>query len=1094
MSSDIIQLRKRILDNKPVGVDYTVSTTQYNFGQIEQNDPTTIQGLDNNAFGSNADLYTTVQTRIDFNLTEYPDGLLAGIGSKFTADAAITEGWTYGDNPEVSSDYRNVRYATYFFDSDESPGYDLFDDESSRHNQTRDALGTQNDFSNTSTNNRLTYKDFGTEIETDVAQKFGLENIANDQQFNIGDQTKPYPYNDSQIEGYYMDATTHPAPPFNISCIFDTNVSWPGEAGYSIYNPDWGEPIEGGGGVDIDPGGNHGLPCTPYSLATTEDSVNGVFQNATIENYHHPTIINKLYPHGDGETDDAGTVLVAPINDFNDAIQNKKDDRESHYIYMLRTGADEREKIWGFESRTDERDRHYTRMHMDKRVLYDLWKKQRGGNKIYRVYAGPGNTHKSSVYPTIGPAMFNINQDEWGVVNLYYSWVSLQINPGSYYNEYVPNWGAVQSYGFDDGTGTTESPDGTFDIKWVATRDKYGDTRGYEDEATSDNNLQPLLRGSALQATLTAPLYKPVDRIKPIDQGGLNANWVGQLKDNATLPYDDQDIRAGWHCIDSVDNETGLRFGLNPKYSIDFVGFPSKYYGDSSSSGRLIGSKYFDSTKILTDWRPISFVSSSMYRLDLQSYYRGDTDTRQLLRIKSGAPNEVSLQFRIASSTNNSTPQYVDVNNDENYNDFNYWFYVVNWDWKDGDPGGGACEQEGATIDCLEDIAQDFPTNGIELEEHQDIGNDRFIIHKIDPTDDDLSMYPQGDKATHTYIDPGLKIVKAIVFSTENNHWTNDDSCEIDGADNPDNTDLYEACQESMQYKNLIQAITWKLVTMRIYLGPDGSGIRADFDDIGGDDYNFLPWPEVVNVLDEIPYECTNDDININYFQPCVEAGVDPGEIINLEVHGQSPSGLPYRSSHPVISGLAEGSIYYNSIKKIERQNPYNQSEIGDKIIMKEAINMAPGGRLAEYGNYIGQSDLSQIRYFDGSTVGEGDETKPIDMTTLLDINLIDPDGYFHYYLDVGDDKYWDGITHSFPQESPVGDIFIGGYKQFDELCLFEITTDDQDGKTLRDTSGRGNKGILIGDYSVKKEEPEIKAVRDSYIKIPEIENKPGGF
>ena len=51
--------------------------------------------------------------------------------------------------------------------------------------------------------------------------------------------------------------------------------------------------------------------------------------------------------------------------------------------------------------------------------------------------------------------------------------------------------------------------------------------------------------------------------------------------------------------------------------------------------------------------------------------------------------------------------------------------------------------------------------------------------------------------------------------------------------------------------------------------------------------------------------------------------------------------------------------------------------------------------------------------------------------------------------------------------------------------CIVEYNMDDLIGITVRDTSGNGNKGILIGDFSVKKEDRNIPLRRDSVMKTP---------
>jgi hypothetical protein len=155
-------------------------------------------------------------------------------------------------------------------------------------------------------------------------------------------------------------------------------------------------------------------------------------------------------------------------------------------------------------------------------------------------------------------------------------------------------------------------------------------------------------------------------------------------------------------------------------------------------------------------------------------------------------------------------------------------------------------------------------------------------------------------------------------------------------------------------------------------------------------------------------------------------------------------------------------------------------------------------------GDYLGDSDLAQTRYFNKVVVD--DDTTPggeaiLDMRKFLGIETIDLDGDFHPYNDF---NYWSGtppyeenndiVTEpAFPKKSPVGDIFINDYNQFRELCLFEFNFGNLDGKSTTDSSGNGNKGILIGDYSITKE-AGTSAIRESYIKIPEQEKDNGAF
>ena len=55
------------------------------------------------------------------------------------------------------------------------------------------------------------------------------------------------------------------------------------------------------------------------------------------------------------------------------------------------------------------------------------------------------------------------------------------------------------------------------------------------------------------------------------------------------------------------------------------------------------------------------------------------------------------------------------------------------------------------------------------------------------------------------------------------------------------------------------------------------------------------------------------------------------------------------------------------------------------------------------------------------------------------------------------------------------------------EKSLIEFNMDEIDERTIRDSSGHGLKGMLLGDYAIIKESKEIKVRRDSDIIFPEI-------
>ena len=127
--------------------------------------------------------------------------------------------------------------------------------------------------------------------------------------------------------------------------------------------------------------------------------------------------------------------------------------------------------------------------------------------------------------------------------------------------------------------------------------------------------------------------------------------------------------------------------------------------------------------------------------------------------------------------------------------------------------------------------------------------------------------------------------------------------------------------------------------------------------------------------------------------------------------------------------------------------------------------------------------------------------------------------GYATIYHPFSDKLFWvgDDISNSFPEESPVGDIFISEYDQhntqdrkdysaseiengenegtdYGNLCLFEFNCGTLDGKTIQDSSGNGNKAILIGDYSIRKDKVGEIPVRDSFVKVSKTETDKGAF
>ena len=95
------------------------------------------------------------------------------------------------------------------------------------------------------------------------------------------------------------------------------------------------------------------------------------------------------------------------------------------------------------------------------------------------------------------------------------------------------------------------------------------------------------------------------------------------------------------------------------------------------------------------------------------------------------------------------------------------------------------------------------------------------------------------------------------------------------------------------------------------------------------------------------------------------------------------------------------------------------------------------------------------------------------------------------------DFNYWDGKTSetTFPMESSVGQIFISDNLDLDlkQSCKLELNTGELTGKSIYDSSGNSNKGLLIGDYKVKKNRKGNPMRRDSFIKVPKKTSNTNG-
>ena len=183
------------------------------------------------------------------------------------------------------------------------------------------------------------------------------------------------------------------------------------------------------------------------------------------------------------------------------------------------------------------------------------------------------------------------------------------------------------------------------------------------------------------------------------------------------------------------------------------------------------------------------------------------------------------------------------------------------------------------------------------------------------------------------------------------------------------------------------------------------------------------------------------------------------------ELGGNDYITIPYPNSSPVLNGVSQDSKYYSSIRKVLSSGTLNDSDVIEEQSLIQAIDNN------ELGKNIQSMDLEQARYF----------KKSYDIYDLLNINAV-----INNELIPFDNLYYDGDVNKFPQESSVGEIFINDTSDSDLIqnCVFEFNGENLDGKSVYDSSGKGNKGFLLGDYKLKKTKGS-PIRRDSFIQVP---------
>ena len=195
----------------------------------------------------------------------------------------------------------------------------------------------------------------------------------------------------------------------------------------------------------------------------------------------------------------------------------------------------------------------------------------------------------------------------------------------------------------------------------------------------------------------------------------------------------------------------------------------------------------------------------------------------------------------------------------------------------------------------------------------------------------------------------------------------------------------------------------------------------------------------------------------------------------------------PYTGSTPIISGISEQSKYKKNLSVLSDGGNFdieNPIDAHDLEIFKAA------DKNDELGDFLGKVDIEQARVF----LTGSDQTHPYDMHGILGINPMNVENQIDNWLPYMETSWWDGTStsSSFHETTSAGELYIAdnANNELRNSCVLELNLGDIDFGVVRDSSGNGNKGILIGDFSITKISKQVPAMRDSYMKISEKDIK----
>tara|TARA_R110001592_G_scaffold20589_5_gene83368 strand:+ start:10 stop:2898 length:2889 start_codon:yes stop_codon:yes gene_type:complete len=351
-----------------------------------------------------------------------------------------------------------------------------------------------------------------------------------------------------------------------------------------------------------------------------------------------------------------------------------------------------------------------------------------------------------------------------------------------------------------------------------------------------------------------------------------------------------------------------------------------------------------------------------------------------------------------------------------------YMFFVINWD------------DEDEKIKTWTDVLEDFPTNIKELLSKQ---NENLYHYEKLP-----------NKLTNSYITPGIKIIKSVIFNYK------DDA------------------------SGRVEAIRWKLVTSRIFLDIPVT-IFPDFGELGGADYTTIPWPYTTLIVGGISQD--------SKYLKSIDDTLGSGNIGNQDIIDEV-----------FLVEAQENDELGTNIQKmdLEQVRYFNKSYDMNRLLNINFSSLVKQSQYFidnpnEFPYYYEEFDIMKNGIINAVDVVEWIAKGRSDIAQHIQVNILltddYPPGLGLYFYNTFD--YWDGSTpeKSYSEDISVEQIFIDDNSDTDLVgsCQLELNTGNLTGKSILDSSGKSNKGLLMGDYKIKKTQKNVSMRRDSFIKVP---------